>query len=278
MIQGKRSKLAGDFMTWLILGAYLIFTLVPIIWFLLTSIKPSSAAQSIDPFQPFTPTFENYIKIFGTGRLLKFVTNSVIIAGVSTVVALIPGFLAAYGFARLKNKVTNNISFWILSNRMLPPIAVIIPLYMIMARIDLLDTYTGMIIIYLTIGLPYIVWTLMSYIEEIPVELEEAGVVDGCSKLEVLWHIVLPIATPGMVATGIFVFVLAWSEFLYAVIMTSNNTRTLPVAIASFITDRGIEWGEMSAAGSILILPLVVLFYSVQRFLVRGLSFGAIKG
>jgi multiple sugar transport system permease protein len=118
----------------------------------------------------------------------------------------------------------------------------------------------------------------MSYIEEIPVELEEAGVVDGCSKLEVLWHIVLPIATPGMVATGIFVFVLAWSEFLYAVIMTSNNTRTLPVAIASFITDRGIEWGEMSAAGSILILPLVVLFYSVQRFLVRGLSFGAIKG
>lgn len=278
MTQGKIRKLTGELITWLILGAYLIFTMVPIIWFLLTSIKPSSAAQSVNPFQPFTPTFEHYIEVFGGANLLKYVWNSVVIAGVSTILALIPGFLAAYSFARLKNKFMNNVSFWILSNRMLPPIAVIIPLYMIMARIKLLDTYAGMIAIYLTIGLPYIVWTLMSYIEEIPVELEEAGVVDGCSKLDILRYIILPIAMPGIVATGIFVFVLAWSEFLYAVIITSNNTRTLPVVIASFVTDRGIEWGEMSAAGSVLILPLVVLFYSVQRFLVRGLSFGAVKG
>lgn len=278
MVQDTARKRLFDGITWVILGAYLLFTLVPIIMFLLASIQPPSAVQSTNPFQSFTPTFENYIIVFAQMNLGKYVLNSILICGASTILALVPGVLAAYSFARVKNKLTEQLSFWILSTRMLPPIASIIPLYLIMGRLNLLDKHLGLIIIYVAFNIPYVVWTMLSYIDEIPVELDEAAEIDGCSKLATLRYVILPIALPGIVSTGIFIFILAWSEFLFAVVFTSNNSKTLPVAIASFVTDRGIEWGKMAAAGSVLILPLAVMFYSVQRFLIRGLSFGAIKG
>lgn len=196
----------------------------------------------------------------------------------ASIVSTLAGVPAAYGFARLKTRGMERLSLWILSNRMLPPIAVVIPLYLLLGQLGMLDTRIGLIIIYSAFNLPYVVWTMISFFEEIPIELDEAAALDGSTILGTLCRIMVPIAAPGIIATAIFAFILCWSEFLFAVIFTSSTAQTLPVAIASFVTDRGIEWGKMSAAGSVLIVPLTVLFYSIQRFLIRGLSFGAIAG
>ena len=161
---------------------------------------------------------------------------------------------------------------------MMPPIAIIIPIYLLMGKLRLLDTYAGLLLIYIAMDIPYIVWMMMSFFEEIPKELDESAMVDGCSKLGVLRRIIIPLSMPGVVSTGVFVFILSWSEFLFALILTSTRTKTLPVAISSFITDQGVEWGNMAAAGSALILPLAIMFYFIQKFLIRGLTFGAVKG
>src|SRR6266481_6469815 len=261
-----------------ILLAYLLFTIMPIAWFLTASIEPPSAIQSPNPFASFTPTLQNYIDVFAKLNLMRFILNSLIICSVATLISILAGVPAAYGFARLKTKGMERLSLWILTNRMLPPIAVVIPLYLLLGRIGLLDTRIGLIIIYSAFNLPYVVWTLISFFEDIPIELDEAAALDGSSLLGILCRIMVPIAAPGIIATAIFAFILCWSEFLFAVIFTSSTAQTLPVAIASFVTDRGIEWGKMSAAGSVLIVPLTVLFYSIQRFLIRGLSLGAVAG
>jgi multiple sugar transport system permease protein len=221
---------------------------------------------------------QNYIDVFAKLNLMRFILNSLIICAASTLISIVAGVPAAYGFARLKTRNMERLSLWILSNRMLPSIAVVIPLYLLLGRIGLLDTRIGLIIIYSAFNLPYVVWTLISFFEDIPIELDEAAALDGSSLFGVLYRIMVPIAAPGIIATAIFAFILCWSEFLFAVIFTSSTAQTLPVAIASFVTDRGIEWGRMSAAGSVLIVPLTVLFYSIQRFLIRGLSFGAVSG
>lgn len=275
------SHIRGSIANWSgngILLAYLLFTLIPIVWFLVASIEPPSAIHSSNPFTPFEPTLQNYIDVFAKLNLMRFIFNSLIVCSVSTILSILAGVPAAYGFARLKTRGMEQLSLWILSNRMLPPIAVVIPLYLLLGQLGLLDTRTGLIIIYSALNLPYVVWTMVSFFEEIPIELDEAAAMDGSTILGTLCRIMIPIAAPGILATGIFTFILCWSEFLFAVIVTSSTAQTLPVAIASFVTDRGIEWGRMSAAGSVLIVPLTVLFYSVQRFLIRGLSFGAMAG
>jgi multiple sugar transport system permease protein len=269
---------AADLAGYAGLTLYLVFTIVPILWFLLASIQPPSAIQSPSPFTAFVPTWQNYVQVFRDLHLSRYIVNSLVICGASTVMALIPGVAAAYAFARRKTRGMTNLSFWILSNRMLPPIAVVIPLYLLVGAVGLLDTRLGMSIIYTAAALPYIVWTMISFFEDIPVELDEAAALDGCTKIGALWRVIVPVAMPGVLATGIFAFILSWSEFLFAVIFTSSDAETLPVAISSFVTDLGIQWGKMAAAGSVLILPLAVLFYAVQRYLIRGLSFGAVKG
>ena len=274
----RRRREAADWAGGLLLLAYLAFTLVPIAWFLLASVKPPSAVQSPSPFTAFQPTLQNYVTVFTKLHLSRYVVNSLVVCGASTVLALIPGILAAYAIARVRTPAMRQISFWILSNRMLPPIAVVIPLYLLVGKLGLLDTRSALVVLYAAAALPYIVWTLVSFFEDIPIELDEAAELEGCSRLGIVWRVIVPVALPGILASGIFAFILSWSEFLLAVIFTSSEAQTLPVAIASFVTDRGIEWGSMSAAGSVLILPLAVLFYAIQRFLIRGLSFGAIKG
>ncbi len=161
---------------------------------------------------------------------------------------------------------------------MMPPIAVVIPIYLLMSKVNLLDTYIGLVFIYVAISLPYVVWIMRSFFDEIPQEMDEAAMVDGCGRFSLLGRIILPLAAPGMLSTAVFVFIMCWSEFLFALILTSVEAKTLPVAIAAFITDRGIEWGKMSAGGSVMILPLAIMFYFIQKYLVRGLTFGAVKG
>jgi multiple sugar transport system permease protein len=161
---------------------------------------------------------------------------------------------------------------------MLPAIAVLIPIYLVMSKIRMLDTYHGLIIVYMVINLPYAVWMSRSFIDDIPLELDESAMIDGCNKMQIISKVIFPIAKPGILSTGIFIFVLSWSEFIFALILSSMTTKTLPVAISSFISDTGIEWNSMAAAGAILIVPLSIMFFFIQNSLVKGLSFGAVKG
>jgi multiple sugar transport system permease protein len=263
---------------WFILTLVLmLFTIAPVVWFMMVSIQPPDVARSGGLTFDFTPTFENYINVFGKMNYLIFFKNSAIICFSSTLLVVLLGSLAAFGFTRKKNRFTANLSSWVLSNKMFPPIAVVIPIYLMMTKVKLLDTFAGMMLVYTAANVPYAVWMLMSFFDDIPIALDEAATVDGCSKPQALWHIVMPLASPGILSTGIFIFVLTWSEFLMALLLTGTNTKTLPVAIAAFINDRGIEWGPMSAAGTSLIVPLAVLFYSIKKYLVRGLAFGAVK-
>lgn len=256
----------------------MILVIVPVLWFILVSLQAPTQSAAQAPLANLRFTLQNYVNVFSKLRFLRYFANSLIVSIIATGVTLVIGSLASYSFSRLRNKVTENLSFWILSTRMLPPIAVIIPIYLLMSAVNLLDTFLGMIIVYMTISIPYSVWMLKSFFDEIPRELDEAAMVDGCSKIGILSRIVVPIAIPGIISTGVFNFILLWSEFLFALIITSIGTKTLPVAIAAFITDKGIEWSNMAAAGSVLIVPLAVMFYFIQRFLIRGLTFGVIKG
>lgn len=256
----------------------MLAVVVPVLWFVLVSVQPPTRVAAASPFANLSFSVANYVNVFTRLRYLRYFGNSLIISAIATAVTLVIGSLAAYSFSRLRNKVTENLSFWILSTRMLPPIAVVIPIYLLMGALRLLDTFLGMVIVYMTVSLPYSVWMLKSFFDEIPRELDEAAMVDGCSKGRIIWRIVVPIATPGIISTGIFNFILLWSEFLFALIITSTATKTLPVAIAAFITDKGIEWSNMAAAGSVMIVPLALMFYLIQKFLIRGLTFGVLKG
>jgi len=277
-MRGVKSETVRTLILGLVTVLLMLVVVVPVLWFILVSFQAPTRSLSQAPLENLRFTLVNYVNVFSRLRYLRYFANSLIITVVATLVTLIIGSLASYSFSRMRNKVTENLSFWILSTRMLPPIAVIIPIYLLMSSLGLLDTFLGMVIIYMTISIPYSVWMLKSFFDELPRELDEAARVDGCSKLRIIGRIVVPIAVPGIVSTGIFNFITLWSEFLFALILTSVGTKTLPVAIAAFITDKGIEWTNMAASGSVMIVPLAVMFYLIQRFLIRGLTFGVLKG
>jgi multiple sugar transport system permease protein len=262
----------------LFLAAALLLILIPFLYFISVSFQPRNYVQTLTPNLSFTPTLDNYRKVFSTLKFFVYFKNSIIICVFSTAVSLITGSLAAYTISRVKNKFTGQVAFWILTQRMLPAIAVLIPIYLVMSRFALLDTFPGMIIVYSVLNLPYVVWMTKGFFDDIPIELDESAMLDGCTKVKIIFGIVYPIAKPGLFATGVFVFVLSWSEFIFALILSSMQTKTLPVAISSFVTDTGIEWNSMAAAGSVLIIPLTIMFFFIQKSLIRGLSFGAVKG
>jgi len=264
--------------SWFVLAVVLmLICIMPVLWFVMISFQPKNVAQTGGLTFNFMPTMENYINVFSKMKYFKFVGNSCIIGLTSTLLTVMLASLAAYGFTRKKTNFTRNLSYWVLSNKMLPPIATVLPIYLMMSKFKMLGTFQGVIIVYVAANLPYAVWMLISFFEDIPIALDEASRIDGCSNGQTLMKIVMPLAAPGILSTGIFIFVLTWSEFLVALLLTGVGTKTLPVAIAGFITDRGIEWGSMAAAGTALVIPLAVLFYSIQKYLVRGLAFGGIN-
>jgi len=263
----------------LVLAVVVIFTIIllpPLILFI-TSIKTEVDSMSYPPKWIFTPTVKNYVEVFRTTRLLRYTLNSLIVASLNTAACLALGTLAAYGLARFRFRGSENLSFWMLSVRMMPPVAAIIPIYIIMKTVHLLDTPWALVIIYLTFNLPFVVWMMKGFFEDIPREIEESALIDGCSETAVFRRIALPLVAPGLAATAIIVFIFSWNEFLFALILTGTRAVTLPVGIISFMKETGINWGYMTAGGVMALLPVIVFTVLVQKHLVKGLTMGALK-
>lgn len=261
---------------YLFIGLNLIWTLFPVYWTLVTSLKTIQQMNTMPPLFIFSPTFENYIKLLTGDALLTF-RNSLLISIGSVIVGIFVGFPAAYVLARINFKAKGQANFYILSMRIAPAFAFLVPYYLTFRFLNLLDTYWAMIIIYSTITLPFSIWMMESVFSEIPIEVEEAALVDGCSPTQVMLQIVAPLAAPSIAATAILSFVFCWNEFFFALILTGENTRTVPVMVTSLIGLMGVDWVKMSAAGILAIIPTIILALLVQRYLVRGLTLGAIK-
>jgi len=257
---------------------------MPIFWMFSSSFKLPVDIMSIPPKIIFKPTIDNYKAVIlgtsTTGRAVnfpKYLLNSIIVATSTTLLALLISIPAAYSLARYKFRGKQIIGWYILITRMLPQFVVLIPFYIMFSRLRLNDTYIALILVYLSFILSISIWILKGFFQEIPIELEEAAQVDGCTKIQAIFRIIIPITAPGMAATGIFLIILCWNEFLAALILTGLNAKTAPVAISGFIAFREIVWGELTAAGTLITIPIIIFFLFVQRNFIRGLTMGAIK-
>ena len=248
----------------------------PVVLFL-TSIKTELDALSFPPKWIFKPTLDNYTEIFEFSPFARYLLNSFIVASLNTGVVLVLGSFAAYSLARFRFKGADDIAFWILSVRMMPPVAAIIPIYIIMRNLRLLDTPWSLVITYLTFNLPFAVWMMRSFFREIPREIEESALVDGCSIFRSFRSIALPLVAPGLAATGILTFIFSWNEFLFALILTGSKAVTLPVGITGYMKETGINWGYMTAGGALALIPVIVFTILAQKHLVKGLTMGALK-
>lgn len=269
--------------TWLYLIAIIaaVVAVFPLYWLLITSIKTGREVVSYPPVLfPTHVTLQNYWEVFVNEGNGQFFINSLIVSVSSTIITVFIGSLAAYALAKtfLPHKFRHVILIWILLTRIFPPITTAIPYFVLISNLHLVDTYQALIITYVSYGLPFVIWLMLGFFQDLPHEIEEAATVDGCSMWQRFWRVVLPLALPALAVTSIFAFAYAWNEFLYASVLTSFNAKTLPVVIAGFISDKGLEWDKMSALGSSMILPILIFSALVQRYLVRGLTFGAVKG
>ena len=273
----KKEGWISRLILFIVFGVFLFWWLFPVYWMLSSSFKVEVSMFTIPPQWFFKPSLENYKTLFSTLGFSSYVVNSIIASLFSTAIALFLGSLAGYGLARGKIPRKNDIAFWMISTRMAPIVGVILPLYLIFRKLHLVGPLQGLIIAYTTFNLPFAVWLMRGFFMEIPRDVEEAALVDGCSKLQTFFYVALPLAKPGLVAMGVLCFMFAWNDYAFAVIFTSGKTQTLPVACARLMTEYGIVWGQVMTTGTILVAPVLFLGIVIRKYLVRGLTMGAIR-
>jgi len=261
-----------------LIGFVLAIFLIPIGAMILTSFKTQGDALSWPPKFLFKPTLENYRNIFALYPFADYLRNSVKVTLGATALSLLFGLPAAYALARFPIRRKEDVAMWFLSLRILPPIAVVIPFFIMLRNASLLDDPFGLMVIYLTFDIPFVVWVSRGFFREVPSELQDAALVDGCSEFGAFFRIALPLAKGGVAATAILTALFSWNEFMFALVLTSTErAMTMPVAVTLFIRETGIGWGNIGAAAVLMFLPMFVLTFAVQRHLVSGLSLGAVK-
>ncbi|MCK0207734.1 carbohydrate ABC transporter permease [Starkeya koreensis] len=261
----------------LILGSASAMVLLPLLWVLRTSFADKVVAYQMPPQLLFAPTLDNYRDVLLRFDFGSFFLNSLIVALTTTAIALLLGALAAYAIDRFRTGGPV-MPLAILATQMMPPIVLVIPFFLIFKQLGLADSHLGLVITYLTFNLPYVVWLLMSFFRRVPRELDEAALIDGAGPFTVFWRIVLPAALPGIGAAAVLSFVLCWNEFLFALMLTGQQTKTLPVAISSLVTQQGTAIGAVCASTMLAIAPMVLIYFAIRKLLVAGLSLGAVKG
>jgi multiple sugar transport system permease protein len=251
----------------------------PVLWALLTSFKTERDVLAYPPKLIFTPTLANYADVlFGSASVLPNLWSSFVVASLATALAMLIAIPAAYALARLEFPAKRGTGFYVLATQMLPPVGLIIPYYLVMQKLAVLDTYPGLIVIYLTFSLPFAIWLLVSYFEDIPREMEEAALLDRAGRLRALWHVILPQVRGGIAVTTIFVFLNAWNEFLFAVVLGGNRVRTVTVAMFNFISVEQTLWAKLAAGAVLAMAPVILRGLLAQRHIVKGLTVGAVKG
>lgn len=262
------------------LFVFIFLVMFPFLWILVSSLKPVSELFGEKAFIPFTsdPTFTNYESVFVNHPFLTYLKNSLIVSGVTTIYTVLVASFAAYAIARMKFRGKTVILGLVLSVSMFPQIATISPIYIILKNMGLTNSYLGLIIPYTTITLPLSIWILVTFFRKIPFDLEEAAKIDGASIMQTYWRVILPLAIPGIFTTAILVFIAAWNEFLFALVLNTQEAyKTVPVGIAMFQGQFTIPWGEISAATVVVTVPLVIMVLLFQRRIVSGLTSGAVK-
>lgn len=262
-----------------VLIAILAFVyMIPVIVLILTSFKTQVQIMSKTPTWIFMPTLLNYNTVLLEQGFLRYMTNSLIVGLASTVFTLVVGGCASYALVRFDFFGKGAISLGTLLLRMIPPAVLVVPIYVLWTFFGLADTLLGLVVIYVGLNLPFTIWVLISFISDIPVELEESAVVDGCGPWRIFFRIILPLIRPGLAAAAIFTFRISWNEFILALVLTNRMTRTLPVATTIYLTDTGIEWGNITAMGTLVALPAIIFTFLAAKQLISGLTAGAVKG
>jgi multiple sugar transport system permease protein len=251
--------------------------LAPVYWLVNVALKTQAQLLVATPTFLFKPTFENFgTAIFEYGILWNAL-NSLIVASAATVITLFLALLFVYGITRFNFRFKNPLLMWILNLRMLPPIAIVIPFYVFYSQVGLIDTYTGMVLAYLPLTLPLAIWLLYGFAQEIPRSIDEAALMDGAGRWQIFRDMIFPLMRTALAVAGTFCFLEIWNEFVLALILTGAKTKTVPIGLSQFITEHSVEWGPMAAAALMLLLPLLVITFFLQRSLVRGLTLGAVR-
>ncbi len=279
-IGGQRERVVRTILLYLALAIAAIFAFFPIYWMAATSLRPNSEVFAFPPaLVPRTFTLEHYANFFANPQLLRFLGNSLLIASVTAVASLVVSTYAAYAFSKFRFTGRRSLMFLVLSAQMFPQALLLITLYLMFARLNLLNTYLVLVLSFTTFTLPLCIWMLKGYFDQIPTDLIEAAKVDGANQLQIIHRVLLPVTRPALVATGLFAFMRGWNDFIYALTLVGKDKQTLPPGLVlTYVGEFQSQWADMMAASLLVSLPLVIAFIIFQRHIVSGLTAGAVKG
>lgn len=277
--KARSGRATGNVAVVVVIAVVLLWTLVPLVWMVLGSLKNSTDVTSSDPTWIFTPTMDNYRNLFtGANDLTPYLVHSVLAAGLAAILSLVIGTLAGYGLSRTAMKRKEDLSFWIISTRMAPIAAVVLPLFLMFRVAGLIDTIAGLVLAYMTFNLPFAIWLMSAFFADVPPSIEESALVAGCNRWQAFWYVILPLSKAGLVTTGVLCLVFAWNDYAFATVFSGPNSQTLPIAASQLVTQTGIDWGQLTAIGTIVVAPMVLAGLLVKRWLVTGLTLGAVTG
>lgn len=261
----------------LVLLVICLVAMLPVVWMVMTAFMPRDVAKAVPPQWIFTPTLDAFRVLIVDKGMLGYLKNSLIVSVSSTFLSVTLGMFCAYALARFDFAGKEDVSFWILTNRMMPAVAVILPMFLIFKTLNLLDTYFGLILLYTAMQLPFVVWMLKGYFEDIPRQLEEIALVDGDTWFGAFRRVVLPLMAPSITATAIFVLILSWNEYAFALFLSGSTTKTLPPAVVTFAVNAEVSWDVLGAACLIITAPIMIFVIAVQKQFIRGLSMGMVR-
>ncbi len=274
-----KQKLGRIFLLWVPLVIFLLFLLFPFYWTFVTSLKLPEELHSLKViYWPQNPSFQAYSHLFGQYNFLHPMKNSLVVAVITTLISLSVSTLAAYAFSRFRFVGRKPLMVLFLTNNMFPTVLLLIPLFTIMRKMGLLYNPASLVLSYTTFTIPFSVWLLTGYLNDLPIALEEAAMIDGANRAQGFLRIVLPLLLPCMLATGVYIFMQSWNEYTFAVLFTNETSRTIPVSLKMLVGQLGVQWDLITAGGIITVIPVCIMFFFAQKRLVAGLTAGAVKG